>query len=545
MNKKLNKFKQLAKDVLFVSKATKTKNKKIRISTVIVLSNLTAAADIGMILIFASIITGSFTSNNPLSFIVQFFLDYKIFIPLIVVARFTFVFATSIIMKKLEYEISENIRIFFLQQIFNRSNYSVSDAYFYINTLTGHITFFYAGFAAFINGTIQFLAYAAYLFIADVTTLSYFFGGILVLYYPLVFITNKTRKFTNDVFWQSWSVSNEIEKLVENIYLIKVLQKDTEEIENFNLLQKTLNKIDLNKTIFNSLSGFLPTFLTMFVLSILVGIPRIAKTLTLDFIGVTLRLFQALGTVSNSINNLLNSQIHINHFINFVNSENSSNQESFVKKNILDGNNVTIIDNASFTYRGSEVEIFENLNVKISQGSHTLITGPNGSGKSTLLGIFSGILHPEKGTVYSSVEKFGYIGAIPFIIKASLRENLTYGLDREISDKELMIKIKDFELFKEENSYDLDKQITNKSLSSGQMQKIAFIRALIADVNLLLLDESTANLDTDTENKIFEILKNQNITVINSTHEPQNFENIATNHIKISIENEKRILSIS
>ena len=160
----------------------------------------------------------------------------------------------------------------------------------------------------------------------------YFFGGILVLYYPLVFITNKTRKFTNDVFWQSWSVSNEIEKLVENIYLIKVLQKDTEEIENFNLLQKTLNKIDLNKTIFNSLSGFLPTFLTMFVLSILVGIPRIAKTLTLDFIGVTLRLFQALGTVSNSINNLLNSQIHINHFINFVNSENSSNPRIICEK---------------------------------------------------------------------------------------------------------------------------------------------------------------------------------------------------------------------
>ena len=157
-----------------------------------------------------------------------------------------------------------------------------------------------------------------------------------MLYYPLVFITSKTRKYTDDVYWKSWSVSNEIEKLVENIYLIKVLQKDTEEIENFNVLQKTLNKIDLNKTIFNSLSGFLPTFLTMFVLSILVGIPRIAKTLTLDFIGVTLRLFQALGSVSNSFNSLLNSQIHINYFINFVNSENSSNQDSFVKKSNLE-----------------------------------------------------------------------------------------------------------------------------------------------------------------------------------------------------------------
>ena len=200
MNKSLNKLKQLSKDVLFVSKATNTKNKKIKISTVIVLSNLTAAADIGMILIFASIITGSFASNNPLSFIVQFFLDFKIFVPFIVIARFAFVFATSIIMKKLEYEIAENIRVFFLQQIFNRSNYSVSDAYFYINTLTGHVTFFYAAIATFINGSIQFLAYTVYLVIADVSTLTYFLGGILVLYYPLVFITSKTRKYTDDVY---------------------------------------------------------------------------------------------------------------------------------------------------------------------------------------------------------------------------------------------------------------------------------------------------------------------------------------------------------
>ena len=52
----------------------------------------------------------------------------------------------------------------------------------------------------------------------------------------------------------------------------------------------------------------------MFVLAILVSFSNVVKTLTIDFIGVTLRLFQQLGAISMSVNNLLNSQIHIKHF---------------------------------------------------------------------------------------------------------------------------------------------------------------------------------------------------------------------------------------
>ena len=79
------------------------------------------------------------------------------------------------------------------------------------------------------------------------------------------------------MYWQSWSVFNEIEKLIENIYLIKVLKKDRDEISNFDIIQKKLNQIDLKKTIYNSVSGFIPTFLTMFVLGVLVNFPDIVK----------------------------------------------------------------------------------------------------------------------------------------------------------------------------------------------------------------------------------------------------------------------------
>ena len=73
------------------------------------------------------------------------------------------------------------------------------------------------------------------------------------------------------------------------------------------------------------------------------------------------------------------------------------------------------------------------------------------------------------------------------------------------------------------------------------MQKIAFIRALIAGIDILLLDESTSNLDVKTKDFIFEILSKEKVTIVNSTHDPNIFKD-ATNHIKIELVNEERKL---
>ena len=71
------------------------------------------------------------------------------------------------------------------------------------------------------------------------------------------------------------------------------------------------------------------------------------------------------------------------------------------------------------------------------------------------------------------------------------------------------------------------------------MQKISFMRALLSKVEVLLLDESTSNLDIETKNFIFDILKKQEITIINSTHNPEDFESI-DRHLKIYFEGDLR-----
>ena len=133
--------------------------------------------------------------------------------------------------------------------------------------------------------------------------------------------------------------------------------------------------------------------------------------------------------------------------------------------------------------------IFTNLNLELDKNTHNLIIGSNGSGKSTLLGILGNILIPESGKLTTFSEKFSYIGATPFIFNTTMRKNILYGNSEEINDSEIIDLLKEFNLFNESTGYDLDRIIDNKSLSSGQMQKIGFIRALLIRPEILLLYE--------------------------------------------------------
>ena len=82
-------------------------------------------------------------------------------------------------------------------------------------------------------------------------------------------------------------------------------------------------------------------------------------------------------------------------------------------------------------------------------------------------------------------------------------------------------------------------QVSNSTLSSGQMQKISFIiRSLLANSEILLLDESTSNLDIRTKQFIFEILNTRDITIINSTHNHEDFD--YDNHLKIEVMEDSR-----
>ena len=103
------------------------------------------------------------------------------------------------------------------------------------------------------------------------------------------------------IYTVTQTASEEIQRIVDNMFLIKLLKKEKEELDYFDATLSELNKNDYQNIKFITLNGFLPNFITLFAFSILIGIPRFVGAITLDFIGVTLRLFQSLSVLSTGL----------------------------------------------------------------------------------------------------------------------------------------------------------------------------------------------------------------------------------------------------
>ena len=258
------------------------------------------------------------------------------------------------------------------------------------------------------------------------------------------------------------------------------------------------------------------------------------KFITFDFIGILLRLFQSLGVFNKNIHILTAFHVYIEKLYEIESNRGMENSKNFiVSPQDLENDTAVEIKNVSFSYFNSDMENFNKINLKIPKNKHTIITGPNGSGKSTFLGLISGVFYPTEGSITTYSNKYGYVGASPMILSESIRKNLLYGSKNKITDEKMVEYLKLFKTFEADEDYNLDRKISNKSLSSGQMQKIAFIRSLIYGVDILILDESTSNLDSASKEVIYEIIDDLDITIINSTHNPDELINF-DNHIEMS-----------
>ncbi len=537
----MNKFKILIDDILKVSKFTKTSKKKRRIILSVFLSNVIVFFDILIILIFTNI----FTSNPDFqNFIVEFFMKNLFLFPLIIVFRFLFMYVEKMNVLGLKLKIEENLRTNLINEIFDKGNYSIADAYYFINTISIQVGSFYKTLTVLLSSLLQVLAYAAYLIYSDFNTVLVFFIGLLVLAYPTYLLTKIGRKYAHLTYGYGEEISKETEKVLDNLFLIKIVNSVSKEIKKFSSSAKNYFDSSYNNLKFGTMNALLPNFSTMLLLSILLVFFNFVKVLTLDFIGVMLRLFQTLGVFNQNISLINEYHVYLENLYLMEKNKTASYSENFQVNISLENNKAIVVSDATFKYFNSEEYIFENLNLTIPRGKHVMITGPNGTGKSTLLGLFSGVFYPESGLVETHSNKFGYVGASPMILNSTLKDNLTYALDKKIDDKEMINMLEKFKLFNEKN-FDLDKKVSNKTLSMGQMQKISFIRALLSGVEILILDESTSNLDAESRQLIFKILKDLNITIINSTHNKEDFDNVDI-YIELFLsENGKRDLVVT
>ncbi len=534
----IDKLKVFLDDLVKVSKITKAKNKKIKIISLAFISNSLVFFDILIILYFSSMFSQEIQFNN---IITDYFLEKQYLLPLVIFLRFFFIYLEKIITINLQISVEKNLRLHLLEEVFVRGNVSVSDAYFYVNTLSAQVGGFYSTLSVFFGSLIQIIVFSGYLLLSNLNIVLIFGGGILILFIPTFLLTKLGRKYAHIAYVSMNQISKDIEKVLDNLFLIKILKLVNKELKSFENSLRTFYQSRVNEVKVGTINALMPNFFTLFLLSILIVFFDFMRFLTFDFIGILLRLFQSLGIFNKNIHTVSSYHVYLERLYEIESNKDNINFDNFKLKEVKDSSVAVEIKNLSFRYLGMSEDMFQNLNLKIPKNEHTIITGPNGSGKSTLLGLMTGIFYPTDGEVVARVNKFGYVSATPMILNASLRDNLLYGSDIEISNPELVNLVSKFKLFNEVNAKTLDKQISNKSLSTGQMQKVSFIRALASGIDLLVLDESTSNLDNETKETIFSVIKSQDITVINSTHNPEDFKSI-DNQIIIHLNDDQRTI---
>ena len=226
-----------------------------------------------------------------------------------------------------------------------------------------------------------------------------------------------------------------------------------------------------------------------------------------------------VGWVTSIVKQAEASQKRINEFLD----SRSSLEDGHLY--IKDRNSKNIIfKNVTFTYQRTGIKVFDSFNLEIEEGKTLGIIGKVGSGKTTLLDLLSRVYDPEKGSIlYNNKDirsfkinnlrgLFSYVPQNNFLFSDSIYKNIQFGnpdASNEQVQKAAKLSEIDSEIDKFEKGYRTILGERGITLSGGQIQRISIARSLIKDSALYLFDDCFSSLDTDTEERLINNLKNR------------------------------------
>ena len=252
-----------------------------------------------------------------------------------------------------------------------------------------------------------------------------------------------------------------------------------------------------------------------------------------------------LTKVQNAHNSFMSFSGSLEGFQEFL-ADLKHNRES-IGKTIVDGfKERLLLDNVSFAYRGRDM-VLKNISLSIPKNETVALVGESGSGKTTLTNIISGLLSPLHGRLWidnlcsNEINRMtfqnciGYITQEPVIFDDTIYNNVTFWADKnEKNEKRFNEALRKSQIseFVETLLEGENTRLGNNgiALSGGQKQRISIARELYKDVDLLIMDEATSSLDSETEAMIqqnIDALKGK-LTIVIVAHRLSTIKNADT-----------------
>ena len=362
-----------------------------------------------------------------------------------------------------------------------------------------------------------------------------FFGGFVLFFYKIINKQIKTLgKIIQNLFKNQVNILNENFK---SLNLLKIYKKENFFFKNFKIITE---KKETSNFYFNFINRLPKVIIEL--LSILFLVLVILYYINLNFTSFQIIEILAIVTVSiirfiPLINSMTTSLIFLkrveyptNEIIKILNTK-YDDKIKILKKSkkspkIVIGNKLSLkISKLSFSYSNS-FKIFKNLNLSFKSGDFAILMGESGLGKTTLIQLFLCFLKPLKGKIlfngneiFKNIsEWYSLIGYVPqnnIILNDQIRRNIAFGCkENEIDNKRINYVLKKVELYefiykRKKNIFEvINPRSTN--FSGGQLQRLAIARALYFKPRVLIMDEPTNSLDSNSEESIFKMLKKLN-----------------------------------
>lgn len=360
---------------------------------------------------------------------------------------------------------------------------------------------------------------------------------MLLILFPLVFLIfydyrYKSAKHNKRIRHLVSKINANINENINNMEIIQALNVKKTIKDKFDKINKEIFSNNLALTKLRSYGGYraidIIGLLSTVIILFYFGYGHITKNYPVTVGGLyiiidyTSKIFSNVSVIVTRFGDMEQSYASASHIFDIMKLDTIEKSDGVIDK--LEGN--IEFKNVYFAYDKNDV--LKNVSFKIPKSTSAAFVGTTGSGKSTILNLILKFYDVKSGEILVDGvnindlnedvlrEDFAVVLQDPFLFETTLKENIT--LDKDYSDEEVINALEElgcYTLLKK----GLNEQIKEKgsNLSQGERQLISFARAYIRNPRVLILDEATSNIDTETEQIIqqpLEKLKYSRTTLI-------------------------------
>ena len=352
----------------------------------------------------------------------------------------------------------------------------------------------------------------------------------LTIFIILPFILFATRKFQksmkiafNEVRSEVANLNSFVQERITGMKIVQLFNREKIEYDNFVKINEKHKKAWLKTVWYNSIFFPIAELSTSVTIGLIVwfgGLNAVLEnsSITLGtiflFIQLSQMLFRPLRQIADKFNTLQMGMVAANRIFKIIDTRSNIYDSGTKNEELIDGN--IVFENISFSYVENE-KVIKNLSFNIKNGEKIAIVGSTGSGKTTIVNLISRFYDAQEGSIFianqnikdyklkSLRSRTALVLQDVFLFADTILNNITLW-DLSISFESVVsaakkIGIHDF-IMSLPNGYNYNVKERGVMLSQGQRQLISFLRAYIKNPSILILDEATSSIDSNSEELI-------------------------------------------